>query len=230
MKIRLTLLCALLLVGCQTLPVVRALPPSDAGQRQSCPSIFPEVKTRYIHALEAHAAGKPRAMMIGVTVVDPASQALQCALVSAEGLTLLEAEWVAGALSVSRALPPLDSPDFVNRMMQDIALIFLAPEGERIGPGVLPDGRRVCRFGSGQPGWVDVSSAAGGPVFIERYSSGQKRLRKAAVVSDDGGAYAAIALESFEGVGYLLKMTRLEVESMTDTTVEIPMEKKGNTP
>jgi len=78
MNVRFFLILSLLLASCSSLPEIR--PSADAGS--ACPSPFVVQKTRFIHTIEAAAAGETRSVMIGVTVADPASRTLSCALMS----------------------------------------------------------------------------------------------------------------------------------------------------
>ena len=51
-------------------------------------------------------------------------------------MVLLEAQ-ATPTLEVIRALPPFDSGDFAKNMIEDIKLIFLAPDGDIRAKGIL---------------------------------------------------------------------------------------------
>ena len=66
-------------------------------------------------------------------------------MMTAEGMVLFEAE-AAPTLKLIRSLPPFDSRDFAQNMIEDIRLIFLAPEGKITTKGSLSDGAEICRW------------------------------------------------------------------------------------
>ena len=115
----------LLLVSCAALPVIQPA----ANLAPTCPSPFLAEKTRLIHAIEAGTGGETKAVMIGVTVADPVLRTLSCAIVSPEGLSLFEGSFGPSGMTVSRALPPFDAPDFASGMMEDMNLIFFCAPG-----------------------------------------------------------------------------------------------------
>ena len=80
-----------------------------------CPSPFLTEKIRLIHAIEVRAAGQVQTVMIGVTMTDPVTRTISCALMSAEGMALFEAASGPDGLKVSRALPPFDAADFARK-------------------------------------------------------------------------------------------------------------------
>ncbi len=214
------LIATLVLAACQNLPVIG--PPPASGSKTACPSVFAETPVRFIHAIEARAAGKTQAVMIGVTVLNPETQTIESAIVSPEGLSLFEATAVAGDIKVSRALPPFDAPDFAKNMMNDIELIFLAPQGTLKEQGILADGRVVCRRHQEQGGWVDVSQDADGRIRIQRYSENAKPERTVTLTPQAGNAYAMIVLQAAGLIDYTLIMTLIESEAVADEAKNEP--------
>jgi hypothetical protein len=69
-------------------------------------------------------------------------------LLTPEGFVLFEAERREGRVSIIRALPPFDSPEFAKGLIEDVELIFLAPRGRPSESGLAADGSFVCR-------WID---------------------------------------------------------------------------
>jgi hypothetical protein len=112
------------------LPLINS-PASPAEENNlTCPSPFLKERYRLVHAIETRVAGKTQSAIIGVTLADPDTRFVSCAIMTAEGMVLFEAESDPGMLRVDRALPPFDSMDFAKNMIQDIKLIFFAPEGK----------------------------------------------------------------------------------------------------
>ena len=124
-----------------------------------------------VHAIEARMAGDTRSAIIGVTLADPVSRSVSCAIMTAEGMVLFEAETSLEGIKVSRALPPFDSENFAKNMIEDIKLIFLAPEGKVQNKGYLPDGSTVCRYLEENGDWIDVIENKSDGIQIKRYSS-----------------------------------------------------------
>ena len=171
MKGILFLILTIFLFSCQTLPLINS-PVSSADQKAlTCPSPFLKEKYRLVHAIETRMAGDTRSAIIGVTLADPSTRSVSCAIMTAEGMALFEAESGPGALKVNRALPPFDSADFAKNMIEDIKLIFFAPEGKLQTKGHLPDGATVCRYSEENGDWIDVIANKSERTEIKRYSS-----------------------------------------------------------
>lgn len=212
MKSLLLLVGFFLLMSCASLPAV--LPSAGSLEKTFvCPSPFFTEKTRLIHAIEVRAAGKTQTVMIGVTITDPVTRSISCALMSAEGMAFFEAVTGPDGLKVSRALPPFDSGDFARNMMDDIDLIFLAPQEALAQQGVLVTGERVCRRHKKQGGWIDVSEGRDGRIQIRRYSEGGSLQRDVNLNSNSANAYASIELQA---ENYTLVMTLIESEAVKD--------------
>jgi hypothetical protein len=212
MKGFLLLTSSFLLISCAALPAV--LPPAD--QTMTCPSPFLTEKTRFIHAIETRLSGETKAVLIGVTVVDPATGTLSCALVSAEGMTLFEAVRGPSGVNVSRALPPFDTADFARNMMDDIQLIFLKPSGSLVKKGFGAAGEAVCRLHKEGGGWIDVSQGRDGRIQVRRYSEGGRLKRSVILAGGAQNPYATIELQASELVNYTLMMTVIESEAVKD--------------
>jgi len=215
MKGLLLLIGSLLLVSCAALPQVLQ-PAGPAVKTIRCPSPFFAEKTRLIHAIEVRTLGEMKTVMIGVTLTDPFARTLSCALMSAEGMSFFEAASGPSGLSVSRALPPFDAPDFARNMMDDIELIFLAPPGALTQKGVLAEGDQVCRWHKEPGGWIDVSEGRDGRMKICRYSEGGSLKRSVMLAPKTANPYSVIELQASELFNYTLIMTLIESEAAKD--------------
>jgi hypothetical protein len=204
------ILITIFLASCQSLPVINAPVPLADGKLSACPSPFLKERYRLIHAIEIRMAGDTRGAIIGVTLADPAIRLISCAIMTAEGIVLFEAESDAGLLKVNRALPPFDSPDFAKNMIDDIRLIFFAPEGIIQKKGNLLDGATVCRYRQEDGGWIDVIANKPEGVEIRRYSSYNSLKRRVKINKTDGNIYQSIELQANELFNYSLMMTLIE--------------------
>lgn len=209
------LIGSLLLVSCAALPAIR--PVTDLAEKNIiCPSPFLTGKIRLIHAIEVRAAGQAQTVMIGVTMMDPVTRTISCALMSAEGVALFEAVSGPDGLKVSRALPPFDAADFAQKMMDDIDLIFLAPRGALTEKGIFATGETVCRRHKEPGGWIDVWQGHDGTIHICRYSEGGRLQRRVTLAGKLANPYSIIDLQASERVDYSLMMTLIESEAVRD--------------
>lgn len=207
----LLLISALLLVSCAALPAIS--PRNDSGGKMfACQAPYFTVKNRFIHAIEVRRAGQAQTVMVGVTLIDPAARTISCALVSTEGMAFFEAAQGPDGLAVSRALPPFDSGDFARNMMEDIGLIFLAPQEAPVQKGVLAGGDAVCRY-KGPAGWIDVGTGRDGRIRIRRYSK-RGGLERSVTLAGGADPYSTIELHSSGLIEYELIMTLIESEAV----------------
>ena len=211
--IRLLILTALLLVSCQTLPAINSTLPQSVPKSSICPSPFLKEPYRLVHAIEARMAGEIQGAIIGITLVDPSTRFVSCAIMTVEGMVLFEAQ-AAPVLQVIRALPPFDSGDFARNMIEDIKLIFLAPEGEIQTKGTLSDGANICRWREKNGDWIDVIARLPEGIEINRYSvygSWQRRIKLNPMAEN---VYQSIKLTAKETFNYVLVMTLIAAEPL----------------
>lgn len=165
-----------------------------------------------VHAIEIQMAGDLRSIIIGVTLADPSTRSVSCAIMTAEGMTLFEAESGPDALKVNRALPPFDSADFAKNMMENIKLIFFSPEGKLQTKGNLPDGAAVCRYSEENGNWIDVIAKKSEGPEIKRYSSSGILKQRIRFNKTAGNIYQRIELQANEQFNYSLLMTLIEAQ------------------
>jgi hypothetical protein len=208
------LILTIFLFSCQTLPVIN--PHSSLNNKKSfaCPSPFLKEKSQLIYAIEIQAAGNVQGAIIGITVVDPSTRFVSCAIMTAEGVVLFEAEAGPDTLKINRALPPFASVDFANNMIEDIKLISFAPEGKILAKGTLPDGATACRYIEQNGEWIDVIANKSDVAEIKRYSS-DKILKRHIKFNNIGkDIYRSIELQGIETVNYTLIMTLIEAQKV----------------
>ena len=210
------ILITMFLASCQGLPVINAPTPSADGRLSACPSPFLKERYRLIHAIEIRTAGDTRGAIIGVTLADPATRLISCAIMTAEGIVLFDAEEDAGLLKVNRALPPFDSVDFAQNMIDDIKLIFFAPAGKIVEKDNLPGGAVICRWREKNGGWIDVLSNQQQGIEIKRYSSRGSLKRHIKFGKTDKNIYQNIELQANELYSYSLLMTLIEAQPVKE--------------
>jgi hypothetical protein len=206
------LILIIFLFSCQTLPLINS-PVSPVDEKAlTCPSPFLKEKYRLVHAIETLMAGDTQSVIIGVTIADPSTRSVSCAIMTAEGMVLFEAESGPGTLKVNRELPPFDSVDFAKNMIEDIKLIFFAPEGKIQKKGNLPDGAAICRYLEGNGDWIDVITDKSEGTAIKRYSSAGILKRQVKFNKTTGNIYQSIELLADETFNYSLVMTLIEAQ------------------
>ena len=209
MKVASLIICVLFLSACQTLPVITKTS-SPENNVSACPNPFLKQKTTLIHAIEVHMSGGVKNTVIGVTEADPATRAISCAIMTAEGMVLFEAIKTEGSLDIRRALPPFDSVHFARNMLEDIKLIFFEPRGKIEKMGFLPSGETACRWRTSNSDTVDVLKTSSGLPEVKRYS-GSGNVRRYIKFSDlAGGFYQNIELRAKELASYTLFMNLVE--------------------
>jgi len=210
------LILAIFLFSCQTLPVIN--PHSSLNNKESfaCPSPFLKEKYQLIYAIEIQAAGNIQGAIIGITVVDPSTRFVSCAIMTAEGVVLFDAEAGPGKFKVNRALPPFNSSDFAKNMIEDIKLIFFAPEGIIRNKGNLSDGAITCRYLEESGDWIDVIANNLAGTVIKRYSSFGILKRQVKFNKMAGNIYQSIELQGRTMVNYTLIMTLIEAQRAED--------------
>lgn len=212
------------LTSCQTMPVINP-PMLPAAQKSlTCPSPFLKEKYQLIHAIEITAAGNVQGGIIGVTVADPSTRFVSCAIMTAEGMVLLEAQSGADKLTVYRALPPFDSGDFAKNMIDDIKLIFFPPQGLMQKKGNLPDGSTACRWQAQNGDFIDVIASKPQSTEIKKYSAGGSLKRHIKITQTAGNAYQSIELQGSGIINYTLLMTLIEAQPAES---ELPVKEKS---
>lgn len=198
------------LASCSTMPVITAPTLSAAQKNLTCPSPFLKERYQLIHAIEINAAGIAQGAIIGVTVADPSNRFVSCAIMTAEGMVLLEAQSEGEKLIIHRALPPFDSGDFAKNLIDDIRLIYFNPQGLLQKRGNLPDGSTACRWQEENGNFIDV--IAGESTEIKKYSACGSLKRHIRLTQKAGNPYSIIELQGSEMVDYTLLMTLIEAQ------------------
>ena len=200
------------LASCSTMPAINPPMLSAAQKNFTCPSPFLKGKYQLIHAIEITAAGNVQGAIIGITVADPSTRFVSCAIMTAEGMVLLEAQSDGEKLIIHRALPPFDSGDFAQNMIDDIKLIFFPPQGVMPKKGNLSDGSTVCRWKEENGDFIDVIAGKPESSEIKKYSACGRLKRHIKIKQTAGNPYSIIELHGSEMVDYTLLMTLIEAQ------------------
>jgi hypothetical protein len=205
------LMLTFFLFSCQTLPVINS--PSLTEEKSfTCPHPFLKEKYRLVHAIETRMTGNTQSAIIGVTVADPSTRFVSCAIITAEGMVLFEAESGQDGIKVNRALPPFDSEIFAKNMIEDIKLFFFTPEGKIRSRGSLPDGSTACRYLEENGDWIDVIENKSTGAEVKRYSSSDSLKRHVRFYKKTKNVYQRIELQAHEAFDYSLLMALIEAQ------------------
>jgi hypothetical protein len=208
------LIIIVFLFSCQTLPIIHSPTSLSSDKAFTCPYPFLKEKSRLMHTMEVRMAGEVRSAIIGVTVADPTTHSVSCAIMTAEGMVLFEVESTPGRLNVSRALPPFNADDFAKNMIDDIKLFFFEPEGKIKSRGYLPDGATVCRYLQKNGDSIDVIKNDSAGLQIKRYSTSGILKRHILFDKTAKNIDQRIELRAYETFDYTLVMNLIEAKSL----------------
>lgn len=188
---------------------------SDERALQKCLGIYPKSTWRAIHTVEATAPFGLKSSLVGVTIGDEKSWRMHNALLTVEGLVILDVESGQNKKpKINRAMPPLDKPEFIEGLIRDVRLIFFKPEGALVGCGKSPDGGTVCRYETVQKDLIEILYQAKGQWVVRLWEQGEKLTRQVTYTKPKKNGMAQhIRLKSFGAGGYSLDLELLEFES-----------------
>jgi len=208
------------LASCSTMPAINPPMLSAAQKNFTCPSPFLKEKYQLIHAIEITAAGNVQGAIIGITVADPSTRFVSCAIMTAEGMVLLEAQSDGEKLIIHRALPPFDSGDFAQNMIDDIKLIYFPSQGVMQKKGNLSDGSTVCRWKEENGDFIDVIANKPESTEIKKYSACGTLKRHIKITQTAANPYSSIELQGSGMVNYTLLMTLIEAQQVESESLQ----------
>jgi hypothetical protein len=200
------------LASCSTMPSINPPMLPATPKKLTCPSPFLKERYQLIHAIEITTAGNVQGAIIGITVADPSTRYVSCAIMTVEGMVLLEAQSGGEKLIIHRALPPFDSGDFAQNMIDDIKLIYFTPQGLMQKKGNLSDGSTACRWQTQNGDFIDVISNKEENAEIKKYSACGSLKRHIKLTQTAGNAYSSIELQGSGILNYTLLMTLIEAQ------------------
>ncbi|MBN2495427.1 MAG: hypothetical protein JXR96_12605 [Deltaproteobacteria bacterium] len=174
----------LLASACAGLPSLRPLAEVSERARLAalCEAAYPRQAFQAVHAIQADLPGGRASSLIGAVDIDPREVRFRAVLVSVEGLTLFDASLSRSGIEILRAVAPLDDPAFGRGLVDDVALLLLAPGSAPAALGRLEDGRPACRYRSPE-GVLDVLPDSKG-YALRRYDLSGHLLRRARLELD----------------------------------------------
>jgi len=212
----LILMATVFLISCSSLSVIRHTDRAAAADAiQRCRRPFLDIPYRVVHSIEAALPGGKTGTVVGVTVFDPAAGTIHSVIMTIEGFVLFEARYEKGGLRVDRAAPPFDRGHFAAHIMEDVRLIFLAPQGRLADAGVLENGSSICRYYENQDRIVDVVVHQDDTWEIETYRTSHERLRKIRALSVQDKIPGILELTGFESSNYSLRLKLISAEPVS---------------
>lgn len=214
------LLVALVLAGCARLPEIRPTEGiATARQVAYCEAIFPQGRWQLVHSLQIRPPVGSEQTVLGVIQLSSQQRTFHCVLMTIEGLVLFEADFD-GAVKVQRALPPLEKPGIAEGIVQDIALIFLAPDQPLDAVGFSKNSLGICRYPSAGRGVEDVALKQNGLWEIRLYNQSHRLTRIVSSMSKEEPNAAdlpsLVVLKAPGALGYTLKMRLIEATPLQE--------------
>lgn len=216
--VRLILFMVLMPVACGHLPEIRTVDDSTAaGRIAGCADIFPRGQWQLLHVIEIFPPAGSKQTVLGIIQISSEQRTFRCVLMTIEGLVFFEADFD-GAVTIQRAVPPLDKPGMAEGMLQDISLLFFAPEQPCVAAGLSKEAAWICRYPSTDQGYQDIILQPDGRWEIRRYSKSHRLTRTIAPIAKEDlnvdGLPSRVALKAHGPGGYRLRMRLMEAVSL----------------
>ncbi|MDA8138934.1 MAG: hypothetical protein M0036_09800 [Desulfobacteraceae bacterium] len=206
--------------ACANLPGLRPAEPSSAESRTAqCVSIFPAGRWQFTHAIEFFPPDGSKQTLMGVLQISSQQRTFHCVMLTIEGMVLFEADYDGtGAVTIQRAITPMDKPGMAEGMIQDILLIFFAPVQPYTAAGFTESGAWICRYPSIDHGTEDILLRPEGTWQINHYDARHNLLRTVNPMAGDhlkpNTPPSRIELIAHGLAGYRLRMSLVEAASL----------------
>lgn len=198
--------------GCAHLPILKPVDAdSSASAASRCQQAFPAQPWRASHTIFANLPFGQNGGLIGATAVE--GGALHAVLLSPEGVTLFAATQRGSApLTIERAVPPFDQPDFAASLLADVGNAFLSPAGPPAFIGANVNGATICRWSPPGGETTDIELDNDGPRTIRTYYGSRLSRDIRLLGTPDKGFYPLVVLRVPGTGGYQLEMRLVEHE------------------
>ncbi len=212
-----SILLFLLPMACAQLPEIdpdRRAPPFP---EDLCRQVFPHGDWQFLHTIEATPPTGSKQTLLGLSQLSSTRKAGNFVIMTLEGMVLFEAH-VDGGIDIKRAVPPFDKAGMAQGVIDDLRLIFFAPDQPASTTGSADNGNRVCRFAlpGGQTQDIEVRNEADWTIY--RYNRSKRIDRSVRPVAARGrsahGWPNQIILDAPGPVGYRLSITLIEAEPL----------------
>ena len=203
---------ALLLCACASPYRPMPVNPSGPEHRERCRLLFPVAPVRFINAIEAQLPDGKKMTLIGITVIDPGGRAVRAAIMTIEGLLLFDASARNDVITLYRALPPFDGPEFRRALLRDVQFLLLPPAGEPQQYGILNNGSSICRYGLADGMAIDVIVHPDNSWELQEYKNGSVATRIAKGTAAAGGLPGIVVLQGLQPQPYSLQLRPISAE------------------
>jgi hypothetical protein len=129
-----------------------------------------------------------------------------------EGLLLFDAATCNDVITLYRALPPFDGPEFRSALLRDVQFLLLAPAGEPQQCGTLNNGSSICRYGLTDGRAMDVIVAPDNSWELQEYKKGSGATRTAKGAAAAGGRPGTVVLQVLQPQPYVLQLRTISAE------------------
>ncbi len=209
------LLLVTMLPACGRLPQIRETDPATAQRTAAdCATLFPKGAWQFVHAIQFFPPDGSNQTLMGVVRLNSETGQLQIAMMTIEGLVLFMAEHDGVTTTIQRAVAPLDRPGMAQGMVDDIRLIFFAPDPSGAEIGHTPEQERVCRYPLPDGGLEEIRPGAHGAWEIRRYNPFHRLRRSVTPLAGENaltaGIPARVELIAPGLAGYRLVMNLVE--------------------
>ena len=209
-------------MSCGGLPVIKPLDPQASPEAvQRCRLPFLSNPYRFIHAIEATVHGGSAGTVLGITVFDPAAETIHSAIITIEGFVLFDAWYEKKGIRIDRALPPFDAQHLAGPMMEDIRLLFMAPDGYLSDAGLLENGSTICRYHEGENRIEDVVVHKDGTWEIAVFGGRHERLRNIRAFSVQENIPNMVELTGSGPWNYSLRMRLISAERVSPESIRL---------
>jgi len=208
-----SVISALLLCACASPQRPLPVNPSGTEHRERCRLPFPVAPARFINAIEAQLPDGKKMTLIGITVIDPGERAVRAAIMTIEGLLLFDASTRNDVITLYRALPPFDGPEFRSALLHDVQFLFLPPAGEPQQYGIVNNGSSICRYGLADGMTIDVIVHPDNSWELREYKNGSGSTRTAKGAAAAGGLSGTVVLQGLQPQPYRLQLCPITAET-----------------
>ncbi len=198
-----------LLIGCAS-PPKKTLAPGSLDDLRGCYAIFPEEPWEAVHRIEATIRGEGSSSLLGVTKGEPLERRLQSLLLTPEGFILFDAELSEAGIVVRKAVAPFDSPAFASRLMEDVSLLFLPPQGKPTTWGKETNGKVICKWENPDNSTEITGSMDSGWRILRQNKKGKVVKEIISIGPFVNGLASRIELRAFKPTPYRLRMTLVQ--------------------
>ena len=163
--------------SCCGLPQIQTAPAFRYDPIQcGCQSLFPNHRIQFVHSITFILPNGDIHVAIGITTVSPETETIHCAIMTIEGMVLFEAEYNQKII-IHRCIPPFDSIEFAQNILDDIRLALFKPTGRLINAGSLTPHSDICRYKQPDGMTVDVITHQNGNWEIHQYNTYCKQIK-----------------------------------------------------